>query len=105
MNIGLRKLAEDARADFEKRISDLADLRMQWLAVEWHRTAERGLKLEVLFGNGTEHVKIGGRWHGGIGEPDVPRMVQDAIDDVLDITNGYMDGCPEDIHEKGGYIV
>lgn len=119
----LRKKADEARARFNKRISALADQRLKLLVPWWHQKFPKR-QLKIIFGNGTEHIRIDGRSyysapypphpaapHGGTHAqihrrnklnwpmfvpPGVFYAIDRAIRDVDGITNGHRDGVPAD---------
>lgn len=119
----LKKKADAARARAHARISDLADQRLQLLVPWWHQKFPTR-KLEIVFGNGSDHVSIDGRSyypapfppHPSAHEsgtcacinragklnwsmfvpPQVFRDLDQALRDVDDITNGHRDGVPGD---------
>lgn len=116
----LRKKADAVRARAHAQISKLADQCLQQLIPWWHQKFPTR-QLKIIFGNGTEHIKIDGRSYYP-GPPDgyvcadnssqiyrrnklnwpmrVPRGVfyplDQALRDVDDITTGHRNGCPED---------
>lgn len=114
----LKKQADATRERFYKRIGYLAMLRMKLLIPWWHmKFPTRTLK--VLFGMGTAAVWIDERhytqrnWGAEYGYPasiedgpfkmrvqldnEVFEELDKALEDVDDITNGFSDGCPDDI--------
>lgn len=109
----LKKRAEDTRANFYKRIGDLAYLRMALLIPWWHQKFPTR-RLNVIFGMGASAISVDGRhvWitPGDRAEVDpkpgktrsvtVPDscfdLLEVALKDVDDITNGFRDGAPRD---------
>ena len=107
----LKKKADAIRARAHKQISALADQRLQQLIPWWHQKFPTR-QLKIIFGNGSEYVSIDGRsyyWapcaqicrRGKKNWPmPIPETVFDAIDqaieDIDDITTGHRNGCPED---------
>lgn len=118
------EMADDARAKCADKISAIADARMRNLC-GWFARAYPKRRLHIIFGMGDEHVSIDdvpvdisdkelnpnaspwatdssrwlpvrgvkykGRWVTGL----LP--LYDAMQEVLNITNGYHDGCPNDV--------
>lgn len=112
----LKKQADKTRETFHKRISFLATLRLKLLIPWWHMHFPTR-QLSIIFGNGTEFVRIDGRKvdfldgcpvrvelskdpvaHRAVTmrEPALRELFQ-AIADVDDITNGHKEGCPDDL--------
>lgn len=78
---------------------------MEQLAIVF-ATRHPGLRLICLFGNGIELVRVLPR---GADEDDPAYMldfdecprrwmfIRNAVEDVIQITDGYADGCPENV--------
>ena len=120
----LKKKADEARARSHAQISKLADQCLQQLIPWWHQKFPTR-QLHIIFGMGNEHISIDGRSYypapfpphpaapgGGTHAqlnrrnrlnwpefvpPELFMPVDQALRDVIDITNGYRDGCPNDI--------
>lgn len=113
----LLKQAEAARERYIRRNSELADKRLQLLVSWWHQKYPTR-SLQILFGNGTEHIAIDGRnYYPPYGPKDatdgqlcrrgkrnwqrsVPAALfaplHQAIWDIDTITDGHRNGVPAD---------
>lgn len=99
--------AAKVRERFFERISNLATARARKIRAEFIERFPRR-RLEILFGNGSEYVQIDERMvnedgtiqrKGGNGW-QIWRGLEfifDAINDIHEITDGYTQGCPDNI--------
>lgn len=90
------------RASNQGRIDAFANARMERLT-KWLKRRYPNLELKILFGNGSELVKVDGKDFdiGGTYSEAWGRVISEAITDIWDITNGYQDGCPNCIGYQG----
>lgn len=105
----LKAQAEKTRERFNDRIGHLAKLRLLLLIPWWQQKFPKR-ELRVRFGYGNHFVDVDNRQvdlvpdvHGklaieGVRVPaEMLAPLLEALDDVLEITNSYSDGCPDDI--------
>lgn len=114
--------ADAVRAQQADLISSLADARMEE-ARQWFVSKFPGIRLKIIFGNGIESITLGNgsrrvslashgesalKYHIEVEPPNNEferytkayyslQPLADALSDVIDITNGYRDGCPNDL--------
>lgn len=117
----MERLMQRAQAIRERaaaQIGKLADQRLQQLVPWWHEKFPTR-RLRIIFGNGASHISIDGRTYHPGGEADghlfpgeinrrdgrrwmrmrsamTLKPIDEAFRDVVDITDGYGDGCPDD---------
>jgi hypothetical protein len=90
--------ANEQKTRLAESLAVLCRLRLdEWRAAFAQKfPRQRGL---VRFGNGTEHVEIGGKIYGVLDTSRYPRSLEsfrDAMDDINTITDGYTLSCPDD---------
>jgi len=98
----LQGRAKAIRKHAATQIGRLADRRLRQLVPLWReKFPTRNLK--IIFGMGSESITIDGQFYhprhminDDHWEGETFSIVDDAIRDVIDLTNGYRDGCPDD---------
>lgn len=114
----LKTKAKEAKEKFHDKIGYFATLRMKLLIPWWHDKFPTR-QLRVLFGNGEALPLIDGRHvficsglrteieenrdhprgarRANVPEGTLLKELEEALRDVDDITNGFRDGCPEEL--------
>lgn len=89
--------------EYYSAIQKLIDDRMNLLKLEFHSKYPK-LRLEILFGNGSEFININGKQidsgedqPGAVGYHRANPLIREALEFVWDVTDGYRRGSPNDI--------
>ena len=95
MQHGLRVAFDRETERHAAEIAKLANERMAKLAKEWKR--RRNSSLSIKFGMGTEFITINGE---AVDPLEVPEFVEQAINEVGEITGWYKIAAPDDVEVK-----
>lgn len=87
--------ATAAREILAAQLVSLAEKRLGAWKAELHRKFPR-LHGEIIFGMGTDSVRIGGRQVDFLEDKRSLKGLASALEDVRRITGDYTDACPDD---------